>query len=233
MTFIKGIASLGAAMLIGLSAPSAQAGYVVDLTQQGPNVVATGSGPIDLTGLTFVDTFNNTAFIIPVIGQIYTGPALPDLSLLDSYTGFIGPTTFGSGDESFPSSGSGDLVGIQEGVEAAHIIAVPSGYVSDSPLSDTATYEGQTFSSLGATPGTYKWTWGSGANQNFTLVIGTVVPEPSTWAMMVVGFAGLGLMGYQSAGRRRRTACSALGDPEAPRKEGQARGYTDPFGRGR
>jgi hypothetical protein len=58
MAFIKGIASLGAAMLIGLSALSARAGYVVDLTQQGSNVVATGSGPIDLTGLTFFSTDN-------------------------------------------------------------------------------------------------------------------------------------------------------------------------------
>jgi hypothetical protein len=51
MIFIKGSASLGAAILIGLFTPPAQAGYVVDLTQQGSNVVATGSGAVDLTGL--------------------------------------------------------------------------------------------------------------------------------------------------------------------------------------
>ena len=28
---------------------------------------------------------------------------------------------------------------------------------------------------------------------------GSVVPEPSTWAMMLVGFAGLGLAGYRRA----------------------------------
>ena len=48
-----GASVIGAAMLIGLSAPPAQAGYVVDLTQVGGDVVATGSGPIDLTGLSF------------------------------------------------------------------------------------------------------------------------------------------------------------------------------------
>ena len=85
-----------------------------------------------------------------------------------------------------------------------HSFFVPAGYVSDSPLSDTATYASQTFASLGATPGRYEWTWGSGANQNFTLDIGTVVPEPSTWAMMALGFAGLGLAGW----RHRRTACN-------------------------
>jgi hypothetical protein len=27
------------------------------------------------------------------------------------------------------------------------------------------------------------------------------VPEPSTWAMMVLGFAGLGFAGYRKAGK--------------------------------
>jgi hypothetical protein len=209
MTFIKGIARLGAAMLIGLTVTPTQAGYVVDLTQQGSNVVATGSGAIDLSGLTFVSGFNNAPFIIPATGVINTGPVLPDLSKVDTYAGFTGPRAFGSGGETFASSGSGDFVGIQNGVEAPDEVFVPTGYVSDSPLSDTTSYDGQTFSSLGATPGAYKWTWGTGANQNFTLIIGTVVPEPSTWVMMLFGFAGLGFLGYQSAGRRRGTAPSA------------------------
>jgi hypothetical protein len=56
MTFVKqtpGAAALAMAMLIGsgLSAPSAQATYIVTLVQQGSDVVATGSGTIDLSGL--------------------------------------------------------------------------------------------------------------------------------------------------------------------------------------
>ena len=44
-----------------------------------------------------------------------------------------------------------------------------------------------------------------------TLVInvttaGSVVPEPSTWAMMLVGFAGLGFAAYRRAGAAARTA---------------------------
>jgi hypothetical protein len=49
----------------------------------------------------------------------------------------------------------------------------------------------------GATPGQYEWTWGKGANQNFTLEIGTAVPEPATWAMMALGFGLLGFLGYR------------------------------------
>jgi len=197
MIFIRGIASLGAAMLIGLSALSAQAGYVVDLTQVGSDVVVSGSGAIDLSGLTFLGSLGGPSSLInPGEGIILTGPAA---FLGDQYTGTTGPTSFGGGSIAFAGSGSGDEVGIFFGN-----LVVPQGYLSDSPLSDTATYDSQTFSSLGATPGTYKWTWGTGANQNFTLVIGTAIPEPSTWAMMLIGFAGLGFMGYRSAGRRRR-----------------------------
>ncbi len=201
MTFIKGSASIGAAMLIGLSTPSAQAGYVVDLTQQGGNVVATGSGAIDLTNLSSAGGGGASGFIWPTAADIFTGPVPGKLTGV--YSGVTGPTSFGSANTTIATSGSGDIVGI-DGFDGE--LWVPAGYASGTVLSDTATYDNQTFASLGATPGTYKWTWGTEANQNFTLVIGTVVPEPSTWAMMLFGFAGLGFMGYQSAGRRRRTA---------------------------
>jgi hypothetical protein len=46
----------------------------------------------------------------------------------------------------------------------------------------------------------------------FDLAIGGAVPEPSTWAMMLVGFAGFGFAGYRSTRRAaslwRRANCS-------------------------
>lgn len=52
--FIRGAAAHGVAMLIafGLSAAPVQAGYIVTLLQQGSNVVAIGSGSVNLGGLT-------------------------------------------------------------------------------------------------------------------------------------------------------------------------------------
>jgi hypothetical protein len=41
---------------------------------------------------------------------------------------------------------------------------------------------------------------GGAVDLNFTLV-GSAVPEPSTWAMMLLGFAGLGFAGYRRGTR--------------------------------
>jgi hypothetical protein len=193
-TFRNTVVSSGAATLAlaaGFAAP-AQAGYTVTLVQQGNNVVASGSGPIDLTGLSFVSTFFNSAFIIPNLGLIYTGPEFPHHPFVDTYTGITGPTSFGSGGESDPSSGSGDLVGIENGVHILRAVFVPHGYVSGTALSDTSTYDNATIASLGVTPGTYEWTWGGGANQNFTLTT-AAVPEPTSLSLLAVGLAGLGV----------------------------------------
>ena len=113
MTFLTRMAggvAIGTVMLLGLSA-SARAGYVVDLTEQGGNVVAIGSGAIDLTGLVIVVNTSGMAFLNPSLGAIRTGP--PPFTPIDGYgavTGFTGPTNFGSGGDIVASSGSGDPV---------------------------------------------------------------------------------------------------------------------------
>jgi hypothetical protein len=191
-----GGAALAATMAALLSAQPAQAGYIVTLEQVGSDVVATGGGFIDLTGLTFFNNEAPSAAIFPSIAEIITGPTAP--TALDVYQGFSGPQNFGGGSLLiFANSGSGDSVAVDA---RDNLLAVPHGYVSDSALSDISTYSGQTFSSLGVTPGTYEWTWGTGPNQNFTLIIGEV-PEPSTWAMMLLGFAGLGYVGYRRSSK--------------------------------
>jgi hypothetical protein len=93
-----------------------------------------------------------------------------------------GPSSFGSGGRTEASGSSGDLVGVDLSFFGQNALFVPQDYVSGSPLSDTAAYNNQTFTSIGATPGVYEWTWGTGANQNFTLDISVTpaVPEPST-----------------------------------------------------
>jgi hypothetical protein len=173
------------ALLIGagLSAPSAQAGYIVTLTQMadpsqplGFDVVATGSGTIDLTDLTPLIENVNKALIQPSTANILTGPAT--FEAFDTYKGFTGPTNFGSGGETFATSGDGDFVGINDG---SNLLSVPIGYVNNPRLlSSSATWDNASFSSLGVTSGTYEWTWGTGTHaDSFTLQVGAAaVPAP-------------------------------------------------------
>jgi len=74
----------------------------------------------------------------------------------------------------------------------------PYGFgTSNSPLSDNATFDFETFTSLGLIPGTYIYTWGSDPTaDSLTLNIGTV-PEPASLAMLGV-LAAIALL------RRRR-----------------------------
>ena len=188
LEFLKPTLATTLAIVIAwlLSVRPAQAGYVVTLEQVGPDVVATGSGAINLHGLTFFQSsslnpaIRPTAFLHPV-ASIYTGPTS---SSVDSYGGLTGPTKFGSsGLETFASSGSGDMVGISS-IDSPELggvfvsLSVPTDYVSGTALSDSATYSGKTLAELGVTAGTYVWTWGTTANQNFTLEIPPFPPPP-------------------------------------------------------
>jgi len=170
--------------------------YTVTLKEVGPNVVANGSGAINLTGLTS-----------DVHGLILEGKITANIGLMiitgpfgvfaDGFSGITGPTSFGSGGFSFPNSGSGDIVGISGFFGR---LVVPLNYVSGAALSDSMIFNNATFASLGVTPGTYVWTWGDGANQRFTLRIGAVPDGGSTVSLL--GFALLGL-----AALRRKLGC--------------------------
>ena len=172
--------------------------YGVTLEQVGSNVVANGSGPINLTGLNSdIQGLILDGTIIANIGLIITGPFGV---FAHGFSGITGPTSFGSGGFSLPNSGSGDIVGISGFFGR---LVVPQGYVSGNPLTNTMTFSNATFASLGVTPGTYVWTWGTGLpNQNFTLIIGGAgVPDAGS-TVSLLGCALLGL-----AAVRRKLGC--------------------------
>ena len=129
--------------------------YTVTLQQMGANVVANGSGAINLTGLTFfLPGIDFTARIWAGGGVIITGPP-GGSGDVDLYTGFTGPTSFGSGFFFFPNTGSGDIVGI-DAQGFGGLLAVPPGYLSGAALSDSKTFNNATFASLGMTPSIFQ-----------------------------------------------------------------------------
>jgi hypothetical protein len=162
--------------------------YTVRLHQVGSNVVATGSGPINLTGLTFTGLSSSAAGMNPSIADLAVATGLQD-----QYQGFSGPLSFGPGGITFANSNSGDAVTLISGMTSFSGLFVPQGYVSGGALSSSSTYNNATFASLGVTPGTYVWSWGQGANQRFTLIIGGVgVPDAGS-TLPLLGFGLLGL----------------------------------------
>jgi hypothetical protein len=198
--FIKRTSLSIAAALVGLAAtgPMAHAAYVEFVSQVGPDVVATGSGTIDLAALTPTGSATNIAQLNPgnpAAGIALFGPATGTYS--DEYTGFTsGAVTFGSVSGVDATSGSGDIVGVAGLTD----LIVPNLYVSGAPLSNTSTWAGQTYSSLGLTsgPGTYTWEWGTGNTFDyFVMIVQPSVPEPASLGLIGVG--GLGLLA-----RRRR-----------------------------
>lgn len=197
------LAALAVCVLLAPSAANATP-YVVKLKQQGNNVIATGGGSIDLTGLTYQNSFSDSgASLWPSDGFINLGSPSSD----NLYFGLTGPTNFGNGDNTGASTASGDFSAVMGnplywGVPGLY---VPYGYTSDTALSGSATWDHATFASLGVTPGTYVWTWGSGADQSFTLDIvapAAAVPEPA--ALGIFGFGVLLIGAF--VGLRRQVA---------------------------
>jgi hypothetical protein len=176
----------------------ARPNFIETIDQVGTNVVATGSGAFNLTGLTFVFSVNTGGIAVHASsGLIATGPAGPLPA--EVYTGYTGPTSFGSGGIFLANAGFGDLVGIN--VFGDRDLVLPQNYASGTALSDRMTFDNKTFASLGLTPGTYEWTWGTGMNaDSFTLQIGTVPDAGST--LPLLGFASLGLVAL-----RRKLRC--------------------------
>lgn len=201
------IASTSAALIavIALLAPCAAHAtpYVVKLVQRGNNVVAIGSGEFDLKGLTYYGLFIQVDAVVASDGFVGTGP---EGALLDGYSGPSGATAFGNGGYEQATTGTGDAVALNATTWGMPVVAVPQGYVSGSALTNRSVWDNASFASLGITPGRYTWTWGSAADQRFTLDAFTAVPEPAALGMFGLGLLLLG--GFLTLhGRQAGSAC--------------------------
>jgi hypothetical protein len=190
------------ALLISTAAASATP-YTVTLEEEGTSVVAVGSGDIDISGLSIgAPTFGFNPAINPSTGFLYTGSAASPYSEFQYYLGMSGPSSFGTGGTTDASSGTGSIIGLYGYFGD---LVLPYGYTSETPISVSATYDNATFASLGVTPGTYVWTWGTGPDQSFTLEIGAT-PLPAALPLFATGLGVMSLLGW----RRKRKNAAAL-----------------------
>jgi hypothetical protein len=200
----KYVLSALAATVLGLAVGTSRADIIINIDQDGSNVMVTGSGSVDLTGLTFSSNqFDGSAGTNPDLAEVVAGPVL-ETGGIDIYTGLTGPASFGTGGGTILSSGTGDNFGV---TGADGLLSVPTGYVSFTSLSDTGVFDNATLSSLGMTTGTYTYTWGTGGlDHTLTVQIGpagsvTAVPEPST--AIVAVFGAVAFLGYGWSSYRR------------------------------
>lgn len=194
---LGGLAVLALGVVMG---PKAKAAYIVTLQQVGSNVVATGSGSLNVSGLGSPSSGTAPGGIDPGAGSILL--AGTSSTPYDIYypTNMSGVAFLGTSNNTATSSASGSIVGIAG--EALHIM-VPSSYASGTALgTSTATWDNTSLAALGVTVGSYIWNWGSGASaDSFTLNISDApVPEPASWALLGVGLAGVLIQ------RRKRVA---------------------------
>lgn len=144
-------------------------GFTVTVAEVGSDVVWSGSGSLNLTDLTlsFTQDLGSGYQSTDAIWAI--GPNAPiSCDFYELITTF--PLTFGSGGIA-STSGTGSTVGILPS-GANRSLAVPQGYVSGTQISGSTTYVNQTISSMGLTPGTYVYSWGTGPNaDSITFII--------------------------------------------------------------
>ena len=179
----------------------AEAAFTFAFHEQGADVVATGSGSIDLAGL------SRAGEVVLRDSGVSAQNAIAGVAgTVAVYAGIMGPGGFGPGGHIVASRGGGDAVAVNG---SDGFLGVPPAYVSGSVLANSMEFAGQTFASIGLTPGTYTWTWGSGINaDSLTVQIGpAAIPEPAS--VLAVGLGLLGLAAVRPLVVARRGSCGS------------------------
>jgi hypothetical protein len=177
------------------------AGFIVNINQVGNDVVAVGSGSLNVSALTFLSSGTFPSNIVPASG-LYRG-GVGDV-LFSATNSIVGPLNFGTGNvNNIANIATGDQVGI---TAFNGRLFVPVGYVSGNSLSHTSVWTNQSFATLGLAEGTYVYSWGTGPNADSLTINAsiTAVPEPSALTMtFLAAIAGCSWL-------RRKKASSAF-----------------------
>ena len=142
--------------------------------------------------------------------DLWNAGALPRWS---NANGLTGPNLIATGSD---DSGQpvGTLIGTATSLWTQGTLTAPFGSLVGRIGSGNFFLIGTSFSGIAPAAGELNlFYWDQNASDNTQFVTATVttgvsgVPEPSTWAMMILGFAGIGFMAYR---RSRKSSAMAL-----------------------
>lgn len=192
-SIFRGVAPLAAGLFLAAVANCVQAAAIVNVSESGGDVVWSGSGTLNLSGLTSQGSGNLLAG--SDFGKEFFLGADPGGFAAVNFYGATGqvipPGALFAGDLFIqPQLGTGPRFGIA--IEAFNgqvdpAVVVPAGYVSGGALSATSTYSGKTIAGLGLIPGTYVWSW---TTDTLTLNIAQV-PLPAAPWLFATAFTSL------------------------------------------
>lgn len=171
MNAISKLCTIGTALLSFGVTNSVKATYIVDAVESGGNVVLTGRAGGSLNLSAWSNPINTTTRgQMGVLGGVL-GVGASQTNFYQTGFNFMAADPFRSGTApvvtASPNSpdNTGPYIGVANG--AGGQLLVPINYVSGAILpSSSSTYFGQTFASLGMTPGTYEWSWGSNDDES-------------------------------------------------------------------
>lgn len=186
---------------------AAHSAIVLTVKQDGNDVVVTGSGSANTSGLASPNSANDYTNVL-ADNQIYAGPdaftgvTMPPVDV-NLWSGITGPSLIGNDPNVYenPSSGFGDLFGIvADNGSGQSLLVLPLNYTNGASLSGTSRFNGYTLAGLGLSPGLFSWTWGMGMNADRLDLKIEPVPAPAPLPL-----AG-GVVAWRLAKRIRRAS---------------------------
>jgi hypothetical protein len=182
-----------------LAPHSASALVVLTVQQQGEDVVITGSGSANTAALSASSTSSDwTNYLADT--HLLAGPSVFGDGSVSLWTGLSGPALLSSNSLLYElpdaTAYSGQLFGIQAADDNGFSrLILPLAYSSGASLSGVSTFRNVTLTDLGLTPGTLRWTWGSGASQDsleVRIANSQEIPAPLPVAATVLFYTQIG-----------------------------------------